>query len=149
MLSIHLPFPISVNNIWRKGPHGFHPTTQYSRWIKAADQLFVMNKFGPLRMVEGHFIAVVELAATGKKRNSSDADNLAKVCLDYAQRTRLIDNDKLAQWVLTGWVDEPSEKPPYGCRLTVIPCQKEGLLDALAALTASLTRMSREKAGGG
>jgi hypothetical protein len=127
-----------VNQIWRKGPYGFHPSTAYTRWIKAADQLFVMNKIGPLRTVEGHFIAVIELAATGKKRATSDADNLAKVCLDYAQRTRLIENDKLAQWVIAGWVDDPAQKPPYGCRMTILQFEKKGLLDMLGALTASL-----------
>lgn len=108
-----------------------------------------MHKIGPLRTVEGQFIAVVELHATGKRRKLSDADNLAKVCLDYAERTRLIENDKKAQWVISGWVDNPAEAPPYGCRLTIIPCQKEGLLDMLGALTASLTRKLREKAEGG
>jgi Holliday junction resolvase RusA-like endonuclease len=142
---IDLPFPISVNNIWKKGPKGFYLSAPYSKWIEAADQLFVMNKIGPLRTIEGKFIAVIELHATGKKRKTSDCDNLAKVCLDYAQRTRLIENDRLAQWVTIGWVDEPSAAPPYGARLTILPWdQKEGQ-GLLPALIASLAGTSREK----
>jgi Holliday junction resolvase RusA-like endonuclease len=131
---IDLPFPISVNNIWRKGPKGFYLSVPYSKWIEAADQLFVMNKIGPLRTIEGKFIAVIELHATGKKRKTSDCDNLAKVCLDYAQRTRLIENDKFAQWVCIGWVDDLAIAPPYGARLTITPYDKEKGLPFLAAL---------------
>jgi Holliday junction resolvase RusA-like endonuclease len=105
----------------------------YSKWIEAADQLFVMHKIGPLRTIEGRFIAIIELHATGKKRKTSDCDNLAKVCLDYAQRTRLIENDKLCQWLCIGWVDDATKAPPYGCRLSLLPFKKEGLPD-LAAL---------------
>ena len=81
----------------------------------------------------GPFFALLELRASGKKRNA-DADNKWKSSLDYAAKVGLIENDKHMQWGAVGWVDDP-DQVPYGAKLTLIGCEKgAGLSDFLTAL---------------
>lgn len=108
-------------------------SAQYLRWIAQADQLFVMNKpKGPIQKLVGPFVVLLELKRPDKRHR--DADNLAKICLDFATRLGLIEDDRFCQWLVVGWVDNI----PYGAKMTLLPFQKEGLPEILAALTASL-----------
>src|ERR1700680_2866807 len=89
---VDLPFPRSVNRIWRGARGAVHRSPEYTAWVKAADNLMLAN--GGMRgrqTIHGHFTALVEI-----KRHSinSDLDNRIKVVLDYAQRIGLVSNDK-------------------------------------------------------
>lgn len=119
-------------------------STQYLRWIAAAEQLFVMNKpKGLIQQLEGPFVALLELRRPDKRRR--DSDNLMKVPLDFASRLGLIEDDSNALWNLSGWTADP-ERAPYGARLTLLPCLKnQGLPEILTGLIASLATDSREK----
>ena len=120
----------------------------YNDWTSRADQLFVMQKKGPIQMLEGPFIALLELHATGRKRKTSDADNFLKAAGDYIARVGLIENDKFMQWCLVGWVDDPALAPPYGCRLTVMEWDKKKGLPELTSLIAQFgTPVSGESEG--
>ena len=113
----------------------------YLKWIEQADQIFVMHKKGPIKMLMGPFVAILELHSTdGRKRR--DCDNRIKAAIDYAVRLGLVQDDSFMEWVVAGWTDEP---PPHGCRLTIL--QKEGL-GSLPALIASLATILREKTEG-
>ena len=104
----------------------------YLSWIKAADQLFLINKKGPIRKLIGPFVAVLELYTTDK-RCRRDADNRLKAPLDYCVRLGLVEDDSKAEIVVAGWVSD-SSKAPHGAVLTIYPYKKEGLPDVLTAL---------------
>lgn len=112
---------------------------EYLQWIKQADQLFLINKKGPVKTLAGPFCACLELHTIDKRRRK-DADNRWKAALDFAASRGLIEDDKLMQWGLVGWVDNPALAPPYGALLTIWPIQKEGLPDELAALIAKFVQ---------
>jgi len=106
-----------------------------------------MHKTGPFRRLEGPFFAILELRASGKKRATSDADNLLKAPLDYISKLGLIDNDKLQQWTIVGWTDDV-ERVPFGARLTLISCTKKDGLQSLADQIAKFgTQPSGENDG--
>src|SRR5262249_14367047 len=95
-------------------------------------QIVTLTKKGPLQRLEGPIIACLELCANDKRKRK-DADNRIKAALDYAVRLGIIEDDKQIQWVISGWIDDDKEPPPYGARLTLIETKKEGLLDMLAS----------------
>jgi hypothetical protein len=124
-----------------------HRNESYIKWIEQADQLQLLTKRGPIKTLVGPFFALLELHATGRKRRS-DADNRFKVPLDFATRIGLIEDDRFMQWGLVGWIDDPAQAPPYGCRLTIWPCQKKGLPVSVAALIAEFGQGSPGESGG-
>lgn len=116
-LSIELPFPPSVNRIWRaRRGHGFKPTfyldRRYETWKRACDNLLLANRRA-WRPVAGHFR--IEIVLDDKKRRG-DADNRAKATLDWLQRAELITNDSLADDVRIRWGYAPA-----GCRIEIVP----------------------------
>jgi len=117
-LVVGLPFPPSVNRIWRKGrtPAGKHITyidKKYKAWRNEADAM-LMGKM-PKQRVAGPFVAFITLDVR-RRRKGADADNRIKVTLDYLQRIDLIDNDSLAETVSVTWGNAPS-----GCAVLIVP----------------------------
>lgn len=104
----------------------------YLKWIKEADQLFLLTKRGPVKKLTGLFVAVLQLHTTDLRRRR-DADNRLKAPLDYCTRLGLIEDDSKAEIVMAGWVEDPS-KAPHGACLTIYPYKKEGLPELLTAL---------------
>lgn len=145
--SIHLPFPPTTNTIWRLGRNKtIHRNQSYVQWIEQADQLTLLTKRGPIKMLVGPFFALLELHTTDKRRRK-DADNRWKAVLDYATRIGLIQDDCHMQWGLVGWVDDATVAPPYGCRLTIWPCKKKGPPN-MATLIAEFGQKSPGENGG-
>jgi Holliday junction resolvase RusA-like endonuclease len=110
---VALPYPPSVNRIWRNARRSIRRSDEYTAWVKAADQLMLAN--GGMRgrqTIHGHFTALVEI-----KRHSinSDLDNRIKVVLDYAQRIGLVSNDKNLFEITARW----SSDAVTGCKLTI------------------------------
>ena len=89
-----LPFPPTVNSIWRKSRSGMYRHVKYLTWLEEAH-----------RAVEGTLPADVtfdpvhvELRLYGRSRAKWDIDNRAKVILDFLQGRFLFDDaqvDKL------------------------------------------------------
>jgi crossover junction endodeoxyribonuclease RusA len=130
---IALPFPPSVNRIWRGARGAVRRSDEYTAWVKAADRLMLAN--GGMRgrqTIHGHFTALVEI-----KRHSinSDLDNRIKVVLDYAQRIGLVSNDKNLFELTARW----SSEAVTGCKLTIIEgigCSPAGNTLGLAVMCA-------------
>lgn len=112
-LTVDLPFPPSVNVLWRqKKGGGVYLSTEYRRWIRQADLHLMANRSRPNHTIAGPCSAELLLNIEG---GMGDSDNRIKAVLDYAQRIRLVDNDKLVMRGTWAWV-----KPalaPRGCRL--------------------------------
>lgn len=77
---------------------------EYRAWKRHADAMMMGKMPRPMR---GHFDVEITLDET---KRAGDADNRAKVVLDWLQRVELIENDKLADNVRVGWGEAP-----FGC----------------------------------
>ena len=108
-----VPFPPSVNRIWRHGSGRTYRSPRYMEWrekaVEAASGLQVGEPYaGPVS---------VELRLYGPTRRSYDLDNRAKVLCDLLERLGVIENDdQVARLVmLKGEV----VKPAGGCVVVV------------------------------
>jgi len=112
---IELPFPPSVNSIWRMGrartgKSYMYLTPLYARWKLQADKVMLGKMPKPVR---GHFEVWITL---DEDQRRGDADNYNKAVLDWLQRVELVDNDKLSDNVHVGW-----GKAALGCTVLVLP----------------------------
>lgn len=113
---IDLPFPPSVNGLWRKGRAGLYSSPRYRSWKRAADNLGLAQN--PLPKLKGAFRAEIWLSRAHRR---GDVDNLAKAPLDILQRWGVIEDDRLAESVATRWC-APAEAPE-GCRVYLFPAE--------------------------
>jgi Holliday junction resolvase RusA-like endonuclease len=112
---LNLPFPVSVNRLWRRAKHGgMYKSPLAKRWIAAADEQVLVDKIlRGARTIDGPFEAEILLNSEIGRR--TDADNCAKTALDFAQSRGLISNDKFARRITIDWV--PANRAPVGCKL--------------------------------
>ena len=109
-----LPFPPSVNAMWRYGRERVYKSKSYAAWIEAADAAMMTTRPKP-KPVHGHFTIDLSLPAT--KRGRSDVDNRLKAILDWLQRVELIDNDRFCDEAAVSWADTTE------CRVTISPAK--------------------------
>lgn len=104
MITINLPWPPSVNRIWRQGKRkgSVYLDPKYKAWRDEADKVIMASRsqIGP--MITGRFTAFITLDETMRRKNT-DADNRTKCVLDALQRMRVIENDALADRVDVSW----------------------------------------------
>ena len=113
---VDLPFPVSVNRLWRKGRHGgIHLSPAYHDWRVQAD-LTAMLQRGRRHTIRGPFTAEVALDRD-KRKPAMDLDNHAKSVLDWAQSRELIFDDKFCERLTIEWVDHANA--PEGCRVVL------------------------------
>jgi Holliday junction resolvase RusA-like endonuclease len=118
-ITIDLPFPPSVNEIWRtrrsREPGKktqYYRSPVYQAWLAESDATLMAMRPRPKKVV-GHFTVRITLDQT---RRRGDADNRNKGVLDWLQRAGLIENDSKADDVSIGWGEAP-----IGCRVTITP----------------------------
>jgi Holliday junction resolvase RusA-like endonuclease len=113
---IDLPYPPSVNRIWRAnkaGPKAVSISPEYRTWKKHADGLALsMAQFRGVKTIVGPFEAKIVL-----KRQRGDLDNRSKGVLDWLQSRGVIADDKYCERLTMEWGEAPT-----GCRVTVRPC---------------------------
>lgn len=114
---VELPFPISVNAMYRvfKGRPVLSP--RYRAWkLEAGLKLNVQAKtriVGPVN---------VRLALVAPDRRKRDADNLAKCVLDLLVTHGIIeaDDSRIVQWVHPEWVEEGP-----ACLVTITAAERQ------------------------
>lgn len=113
MTTIELPFPPSVNRIWRQNRQrgGVYLDARYKTWKRAADNEFLAHK-REWEPVKGPFRATITLDQAHRGR--SDLDNRIKVLFDWAQRVGLIEQDNLCEGLHVRW-----GKAASGCRIVL------------------------------
>lgn len=111
--TITLPFPPSLNRIWRYSRRNGKPylAERYKTWKRAADNLYLTQK-RRVKRVKGPIDITIVFDA--KHSGRCDLDNRPKAVLDWLQRVKLIENDKLVQKLELRWGDAPE-----GCRVTI------------------------------
>lgn len=89
-IKVTLPWPPSVNRIWRRGRGRTYRDPKYVAWIKEAGWVVRAAK---CRKVLGKFDMTLILIPPDKRLH--DADNRIKAVLDLLQSMELIENDSL------------------------------------------------------
>lgn len=94
---INLPFPVSVNAIWRNGRRT-HKSERYKIWRRAA-----MNEIQAQRpkKIKGKFKISIDLCRPDKRKR--DLDNYAKAILDVLEHMNVIENDSLCDGLFMTW----------------------------------------------
>ena len=112
---VHLPFPPSVNHIWRSKAGGSYLSKQYTAWKKLAGQEWLLQKKNQPRGILGPYSAILILAKPDKRRR--DLDNCTKAVKDFAVDHGLIEDDSLCQELIIRWCTK--EEAPLGAVLTL------------------------------
>lgn len=95
-----LPYPPSVNALWRRGENGVYRSDRYRTWICAAGNELKAQRPG---RVAGPFAIVVELGRPDRRQR--DSDNALKAVLDLLEAHRVIDNDSLQRRTTVEWTE--------------------------------------------
>jgi Holliday junction resolvase RusA-like endonuclease len=124
-VTVHLPWPISVNRLWRHKGKRVYRNPQYTRWRNEAGWRLKLSGQG--RLVAGHFGIKLALSPPHKRR--FDIDNFgAKPILDLLQDHGWVENDSLCQ-KLEVVLDRSL---PIGVAVELYPisstCQYDGLV---------------------
>jgi Holliday junction resolvase RusA-like endonuclease len=92
---LDLPFPPSMNRIWRAGGRKstggrtVYRSDEYLDWMREADNLVMARRAFPKRKIHGAFSAEVTLS----RKVRGDVDNRIKALLDFLQSREIIKND--------------------------------------------------------
>lgn len=134
---LDLPYPPSVNKIWRKTRRGMTLSPEYRRWLDAADA-FVYQGGGARRFgkISGDFEAHITLDQNHPR--AGDLDNRIKGILDFAQRIEVIANDKFCQKLTV-----ERGKAPEGCRLVLRARVSDSFTSIGEAASAVVGRLKR------
>jgi|KBSMisStandDraft_5_1062788.scaffolds.fasta_scaffold65100_1 crossover junction endodeoxyribonuclease RusA len=109
---VDLPWPPSLNRIWRSKGKVVYRDPKYVRWI---DQAGWLAKLGKHQQVRGEFSATIVLNPPNKRK--IDVDNRVKVLLDLAQRVGLVEDDCLCRLLVVSYGGK--DAAPLGARLTI------------------------------
>jgi len=113
MIEVHLPFPPSINRLWRVFGKRLIKSEEYKAWIKSAHS-FLMYTGGHKKQLKGHFTYHVYLDENERGR-TKDGDNFSsKAVLDLLQSVEVIENDNLADGGAWDWGEAP-----HGCRVVL------------------------------
>lgn len=111
MIYLSIPFPPSVNRLWRATKGGkVYRSAEYVNWVKAT--LWEIKIQAKAKRVSGAYKLTI-LAVKPDKRKR-DIGNLEKAVSDVLVHSGVIDDDHLCEWIDARWV--PSGPP---CRLII------------------------------
>jgi crossover junction endodeoxyribonuclease RusA len=96
--AIILPFPPSLNNSKTPVKGRMISSTRYRAWRREAWGM--IKRQGPAKIKGGFRIAIT---VTRPDRRRRDLDNLTKPCLDALVSAGVVEDDCLAESILTEW----------------------------------------------
>lgn len=107
---LNLPYPPSINSIWRRAGKHIHRSAKYLAWINEAGWTAQQQK---PRRVHGHYSLSIEATRPDKRRR--DLDNAAFKCVsDLLVSLGIIEDDSLCVSLSAKWV-----KGEKGVRVTI------------------------------
>lgn len=102
MIEITLPFPPSVNRLWRaKKGGGVYRSAEYVNWAKAA--AWEIASQVKAKSIQGPYKLTMEAVAPDKRRR--DLDNLFKAVSDSLVAAQVVESDHLCREIHARWVD--------------------------------------------
>jgi crossover junction endodeoxyribonuclease RusA len=111
-ITVFLPWPPSLNRLWRSGKGRVYKSAKYICWYTEAD--WAIKQLAGHPTIKGKFKAEIVLTPPDKRR--IDLDNRIKAIFDVAEKCGLIENDSLCEH-LTVQYDRVSIRP--GAKLTL------------------------------
>ena len=106
MVSLTLPFPVSVNRLWRGGQRRIYKSREYNLWLYEAGNKLVEQK--PAKIV-GNYELTVWLYPPDKRRR--DLDNYFKCISDLLEHHNVIENDWMCRELSAIWMGIDKEHP--------------------------------------
>jgi crossover junction endodeoxyribonuclease RusA len=117
-LYFDLPYPPSVNGIWRSGKGGrFYKSKHYIAWENSAGWLVKQQAKG--KRIAGPFAVQIDIVRPDKRKR--DLDNTIKVILDLLKNLHVTDDDSECQYIEAKWVQVGE-----GVRVAVRPTKRWG-----------------------
>jgi crossover junction endodeoxyribonuclease RusA len=110
-VTVFVPWPPSLNRLWRSGKGRVYRDAKYIRWLNDAGWAIKQAKCGKIK---GKFTAEIVLTPPNKRR--IDMDNRMKAIFDLAQKLELIEDDSLCDLLIVSY-DYKATKP--GALLTI------------------------------
>lgn len=113
---IDLPFPPSVNSIWRGSGRHVYRSTKYKDWIADAWGCWLCQRATQKeKSIKGYYtLEIIINAPDGRRR---DLGNYEKVVSDFLESSHIIDNDCLCQDLHLAW--GAKEDAPLGVRVVI------------------------------
>lgn len=105
MTVLNLPYPPTVNNLFRNAGRGRVKTARYIAWSHQAALSIMVQRPKP---VHGPFRLTI--IATRPDRRRRDISNLTKATEDALVANGLIEDDHLAESIYLAWSSEPPRK---------------------------------------
>jgi crossover junction endodeoxyribonuclease RusA len=99
---INLPFPPSVNALYKNRNGGRCKTKKYTDWEAAAQAMFLTQK-------RNHHTkpVAVNIFATPPDNRRRDIDNIAKATLDFLVKMAVLADDSLIRVLHIAWTEKP------------------------------------------
>lgn len=111
---IDLPFPPSVNRIWRVGVRKLYSSPAYEAWKIESDVAFWQQFGGSKKRPQSLGNFTISIVLDENRRGISDSDNRIKPVLDFCQRAGFVINDRGCDGGSWAWGTAPA-----GCRVTL------------------------------
>jgi crossover junction endodeoxyribonuclease RusA len=125
-VSITLPAPVSTNALWRPTVRqrengtralGMSKTSKYEAWIKEAGWTLVAQR--PAK-IAGPYALTIRVACDSRL----DLGNCEKAVSDLLQRHSIVENDRLAQKIVSEWVAPRHLAAGAGMSVMIVPCAR-------------------------
>lgn len=114
-IQVTLPFPISVNRIWRSKGKSVYRSPAYVQWLKQAGLAWLTQRpTSKYKRIEGPYALHAVFYPPDKRHR--DLGNLEKVIQDFAQSVGIIENDSFCRKITLEYGD--TADAPLGARLT-------------------------------
>jgi len=103
MIKFEIPFPISMNRLWRatKGG-GVYRSPEYTKWKQQACWAIIAQRGG--HKILGPFKLTMLVVQPDKRHR--DLDNTLKATLDALAGAGVIANDRHCRWIEARWVED-------------------------------------------
>jgi len=101
MIYLSLPYPPSVNQLWRMGKGKMYLSEKYRVWKKQAMWEASLQK---PNQIKGKYRFYIQAVRPDKRRR--DIDNLIKVASDLCVTIGIIEDDHLCEEVNAKWVKD-------------------------------------------
>lgn len=103
MIKIEIPFPPSMNRLWRATKGGsIYRSPEYVKWKEGA-RWAIAAQCRSAR-INGPFKLTMLVVPPDKRHR--DLDNLLKASLDALAGAGVIANDRYCQWIEARWVED-------------------------------------------
>lgn len=106
LLKLILPYPPSVNRLWRASKGGsVYRAKDYNDWAKHA--LWALQGQRKGQQIKGPYTMILEFVRPDKRQR--DLGNLEKAISDVLQEAQVVENDCLCQEMTLRWVEKGPE----------------------------------------